>query len=125
MLVLVFLVVAIFLMDYSTVWIVMYLPSAGYWLGTPIGLLQVAFHGFIFFMALLSYYKAVTTPPGTIPMYWKPDGFTEEQLEKAKSIATSKEKSKVRNFKANVPRFCSRCDRFKPPRAHHCSECNV
>jgi len=125
MIVLVFLVSGIFILDYATVWIVMILPAASYWLGTYIGLAQTIFQFFVFGMALYSYFKIVRTPPGKIPMYWKPTDYTDEELEKAKLVSTSKEKSRKSSHKHNTPRYCNACDRFKPPRAHHCSECNV
>ena len=124
MLGLVFFVFSIFIMDYLSVWLIIIIPSSSYWLGTYIGLFQVFIHFFVFFMAIYSYIKIISTPPGNTPNNWRPKGFTDEELEDAKTVSQSKEKSRTRNREHNVPRYCVICNNFKPPRTHHCTECN-
>jgi len=114
----------IIFLTFASVWITVLLPAANYWLGTPLGLIQVMFMIFTFCMTSYSYYVIVTTGPGKIPLHWVPEGFTQEELEEARQLASSQEASRKRNADFSCARFCAKCDQFKPPRAHHCSECD-
>lgn len=60
----------------------------------------------------VSYYRACKTNPGDIPSAWVPkvSGDGEKQ----------EEKSEIGSERI---RWCRRCDRLKPPRAHHCKAC--
>ncbi|KAH7105036.1 zf-DHHC-domain-containing protein [Auriculariales sp. MPI-PUGE-AT-0066] len=56
-----------------------------------------------------NYYLCVKTDPGRVPEGWRPDLSSGEQFEVKRFIGT--------------PRYCTKCDQYKPPRAHHCSQC--
>ncbi|KAJ2774691.1 Palmitoyltransferase [Coemansia nantahalensis] len=57
-----------------------------------------------------NYYCAVTVPPGAVPLGWEPP----------------REGANVYELKRDTlrPRYCRICKGFKPPRAHHCSDCD-
>ncbi|KAL7746777.1 Palmitoyltransferase [Sorochytrium milnesiophthora] len=57
----------------------------------------------------ISYYKACTTDPGTVPKDWVPPEDANAVVEMKKST--------------NKPRYCRTCICYKPPRSHHCSTC--
>ena len=57
----------------------------------------------LFFLMLLSFFKAMITNPGLVPPLW---GFY---------IGDSESKRR---------RYCLMCHVFKPERCHHCSTCN-
>eukprot|EP00438_Fugacium_kawagutii_P020629 Skav223012 [mRNA] locus=scaffold1422:77970:78995:+ [translate_table: standard] len=76
----------------------------------------VIFHK-CFGLSLISYVKGVVTSPGCIPDSWKPG-----------SVAEGKIVNLVRERKRSGElRFCSREMKYKPDRAHYCSnlQCNV
>ena len=123
--VLVAIVTFIFLFTYGSVWYIVLLDDTSYWLGSFFGNVQILLQLSVFSMALYSYYVALTTPPGKIPPNWVPDGYTQEELEEAKQAAFSKENNRKRNIELSAARYCDRCQNFKPPRAHHCSECKM
>ncbi|KAH8102412.1 zf-DHHC-domain-containing protein [Cristinia sonorae] len=56
-----------------------------------------------------NYYLCVVTDPGSVPKHWKPDTQDEEGYEVKKLT--------------RGPRYCRTCESYKPPRAHHCSQC--
>lgn len=58
----------------------------------------------------ISYARACTTSPGSVPKGWSPDAITENNL-------SSDEKVQIRQ------RYCRKCDALKPPRSHHCKIC--
>ena len=57
---------------------------------------------FIYLMAVISHLRCCFTDPGAVPSNatWLPNATEEEKL-----------------------RFCPICNAYKPPRAHHCSQC--
>ncbi|KAJ2158750.1 Palmitoyltransferase [Coemansia sp. RSA 552] len=61
-------------------------------------------------LLLYNYYLAVTVPPGHAPLGWEPprDGANVYELKRD----TLK------------PRYCRQCRGFKPPRTHHCADCD-
>ena len=59
----------------------------------------------ISFLAMFSHARAMTTDPGAVPLEYQPD-----TLLGAES--------------GNKMAMCSRCNGYKPPRAHHCSQCD-
>lgn len=54
----------------------------------------------------ICYLRACFTDPGRVPSEWKPDAVVADQQELARK-----------------PRWCRKCNAFKPPRAHHCKTC--
>lgn len=54
----------------------------------------------------ICYLRACFTDPGRVPSEWKPDAVAADQQELARK-----------------PRWCRKCNAFKPPRAHHCKTC--
>ncbi|KAJ1865834.1 Palmitoyltransferase [Coemansia sp. RSA 989] len=61
-------------------------------------------------LLLYNYYLAVTVPPGHVPLGWEPprDGANVYELKR----------DTLR------PRYCRLCKGFKPPRTHHCADCD-
>ena len=90
-------VVHIIMLIYST-FVLCYMPAVGLGLTSPE---SISFH-IITGLALVSYYRGVTTNPGNIP----------ETPEWEKDNATKKQEGL---------RFCSREKKYKPERTHYCS----
>ncbi|KAF9778223.1 zf-DHHC-domain-containing protein [Thelephora terrestris] len=57
-----------------------------------------------------NYYLCIVTDPGRVPPQWEPDVSDKQGFEV----------NRVGN-----PRYCRKCKRYKPPRAHHCKDCKV
>jgi len=77
-------------------------------IGDP-GKLAVATLGvFLLLNTLYNYGKSILTDPGCPPLY---DKYRAEADANAEELAEG------------PPRQCRRCNRLKPPRAHHCSVC--
>lgn len=77
---------------------------------------------------LISYVKSIVTNPGYVPKDWKPEA-TEAELKEAIEIEKERRKIHRRNrtlssLNPEKIRFCFHCKAFKPPRAHHCGDCN-
>jgi hypothetical protein len=66
-------------------------------------MIMLAFFHFLFFMLLWSFFQAMTTDPGQVPVFW---GF---------HLGDPENKRR---------RYCLMCNVFKPERCHHCSACN-
>ncbi|OAD02964.1 hypothetical protein MUCCIDRAFT_142897 [Mucor lusitanicus CBS 277.49] len=60
----------------------------------------------------VNYYLACTTDPGHTPEGWEPPF----------SVLNPEEDTVIR-VGITGPRFCKKCDAYKPPRAHHCKHC--
>ena len=56
-------------------------------------------------LAVTSHMRTMLTDPGAVPVGYSPEHLLHE--ERGESLP-----------------MCSRCNGFKPPRAHHCSQCN-
>ena len=69
-------------------------------------------HGasFLVGMLLWNYWLCVLIDPGRVPEGWQPDVRSEQGYE-VKPLT-------------GAPRFCRTCAKYKPPRAHHCKQCN-
>jgi len=75
------------------------------------GVSNLAFASAIVCLILTSYYKSIFTPPGYVPVGWKPD--LESGLESVTDGAA-----------APLVRFCQKCSAPKPDRSHHCRVCD-
>ena len=60
-------------------------------------------YNFLFLMLVWSFFQAMTTDPGQVPVFW---GF---------HLGDNENKRR---------RYCLMCNVFKPERCHHCSACN-
>ncbi|ETW87155.1 hypothetical protein HETIRDRAFT_166687 [Heterobasidion irregulare TC 32-1] len=60
-------------------------------------------------LLLWNYWKCVVSDPGSVPDRWQPDTASLEGYEVKKLTGG--------------PRFCRACNKYKPPRAHHCKTC--
>ena len=76
------------------------------WLGATANyyMLKISFVG-ISFLAMLSHATTMTTDPGVVPLEYQPD-----------SLLAAEQGAKMP--------MCTRCNGFKPQRAHHCSQCD-
>ena len=59
----------------------------------------------ISFLAMISHCRTMLTDPGAVPHEYQPNTL-------------------LANEQGNSLAMCSRCNGFKPPRAHHCSQCD-
>ncbi|KAI0033963.1 zf-DHHC-domain-containing protein [Vararia minispora EC-137] len=83
-------------------------PWYGRALSIPLLTLLVPFNTLVGLL-LWNYWLCVTTNPGTVPDGWAPDTDALEGYE-------------VKKLTGN-PRYCRTCNKYKPPRAHHCKTC--
>jgi hypothetical protein len=75
------------------------------WYGwTAPAALHYGVFGTLSLLAMSSHLTAMTTDPGAVPLQCPPPPLSEEGRA--------------------MPPMCHRCDGYKPPRAHHCSQCN-
>ena len=88
---LVFVVSCIVAMAYISVWIVCVVPHADIFFNNILGLFKLAFMSSILGMLILSYYRAITTPPGVVPRGWIPEGASEDELQAAIEVTRALE----------------------------------
>lgn len=69
-------------------------------------------------MLLWSYFAAVTTDPGRVPPGWHP--FEDEATARSELDRLSELDYAFDRRDPRRPRFCKRCQAWKPERAHHC-----
>lgn len=70
-------------------------------------------------MCLWSYFAAVSTDPGRVPAGWHP--FADEQQARAELERMSYSNYYFDRRDPRRPRYCKRCQAWKPERSHHCS----
>ena len=91
---LVWVVSGIMLFIYCSVFVVCIVPHADFFFGTVLGYLKLTVMSSILGMIGLSYYRAITTPPGRVPRGWRPpdidDEEAEETIEKFKALDSNK-----------------------------------
>ena len=76
------------------------------WLGqTANGLMIQGSFVFISVLAMLSHARTMTTDPGAVPLEYQPSSLLADE-------------------RGDKLPMCSRCNGYKPPRAHHCSQCD-
>lgn len=92
---------------------------------TPI---LTAMTSFLVGMLFWNYHLCVVTDPGRVPDSWVcthkiilPSYNTE--LNPQHPDPDSNDGYEVKKLTGN-PRFCRTCEKYKPPRAHHCKQCN-
>lgn len=122
--VLVYIVVGYIIFAYSSNWLINVLPFSQEWFHTPTGILKVLVLKFLLVMTLVNYFYCITTAPGVPPAGWIPPSATQEELEEAKRVASQKPHRR-HELQYKPCRYCVRCDSFKPPRTHHCSDCRM
>ena len=78
------------------------------WLGdtTKYNLLKTSFIS-ISFLAMASHARTMLTDPGAVPLEYQPNTLLAAEQGDSNKLS-----------------MCSRCNGFKPPRAHHCSQCD-
>ncbi|KAJ1844775.1 Palmitoyltransferase [Coemansia sp. RSA 2703] len=76
---------------------------------TPKTLLVLGAFNFLLHLLYYNYYLAVTVPPGHVPLGWEPPRTGANVYELKRDT--------------QKPRYCRMCRAFKPPRTHHCVEC--
>ncbi|KAJ1935140.1 Palmitoyltransferase, partial [Kickxella alabastrina] len=76
---------------------------------TPKSLLVLGAFNFMLLLLYYNYYLAVTVAPGHVPLGWEPPRTGANVYELKRDT--------------HKPRYCRQCRAFKPPRAHHCTDC--
>jgi palmitoyltransferase ZDHHC6 len=76
-----------------------------------------------------NYFMSVVTDPGGVPHSWvrsSPDECVVSVLTVLLSFITQKPEGDDYEVKklTGGPRYCRSCEKFKPPRAHHCRQCH-
>jgi palmitoyltransferase len=88
------------------------------WWTTAFGLANTIIFNFIVLMIVVSWGRTIFSDPGYNSPGWVPNA-TQQEMEDAKKPA----KKRIR-FDFDSARWCPHCKEFKPPRTHHCRECN-
>lgn len=103
---------------WATFWVGYVVPWA-LW-SSILGCIHILFFNIVVFMTYYCYNKTVNTPPGFVPAGWVPPGISEAELQEAKQNTRKPNKREL--IHPNAPRWCAPCQKFKPPRSHHCKE---
>ena len=80
---------------------------------------QTIFFNIIIAFVWITYYRCIFTPPGSPPPSWEPPA-----LSGAGDAEEGSGRPEDRKMVASTARWCKKCERPKPPRAHHCRTCN-
>ncbi|KAH8151369.1 uncharacterized protein LAJ45_04571 [Morchella importuna] len=67
----------------------------------------------------ISYYRSITTHPGSPPKDWAPPVHDGEDAEEGRGRAEE------RRLVVGTGKWCRKCMGYRPVRAHHCRTCNV
>jgi len=95
------------------------------WLGLTrlVGFIDALISNYLIFQLFYNYLLSVVTDPGRVPNNWKPDNLNEEQMKEIQEMTTKGSKDSDSNSTFIGVKWCRKCPGWKPPRAHHCSEC--
>jgi len=114
----------------ASAWLCVFIPWR--WWMSPMGLLHMAFAHTLLGLTVYCYRATVNTCPGRVPAGWIPPGVSAEELQKVilheeehQRIKRRRGSTRPRVWAKGALRYCTKCQEFKPPRAHHCSECGV
>eukprot|EP01089_Gocevia_fonbrunei_P006979 TRINITY_DN17993_c0_g1_i1.p1 TRINITY_DN17993_c0_g1~~TRINITY_DN17993_c0_g1_i1.p1 ORF type:complete len:331 (-),score=21.79 TRINITY_DN17993_c0_g1_i1:28-915(-) len=98
------------------------------WWKTRSGLIQVILSHFMLIFVLVHFLKTNQTDPGRVTRGWKPNYATQEEMNRAIEQEELNSQKRCRSRRVimgvNTVRYCVKCKDFKPPRTHHCSDCN-
>ena len=86
----------------------------------PLSLQEISRFNILVLCIWICYYKACYTDPGNTYQYLDGDG---QEIGKTKGGQEEDESESERNGTTTRNRWCRKCDRSKPPRAHHCKSC--
>ncbi|XP_065186626.1 palmitoyltransferase ZDHHC6-like [Sycon ciliatum] len=92
--------VTIFLVGFIFYWSLVALSINWSWRTTSGAVHYILFLSNVFFLCI-NYFHAMQHGPGFVPLGWKPKNAKDEKM----------------------LQFCTACQGFKPPRAHHCRSC--
>lgn len=84
-----------------------------------LGVLVVLGYSLLIFMLVWSYFACVTTDAGRVPSGWHP--FSDEQQARIELERMAYSDYYFDRRDPRRPRYCKRCQAWKPERSHHCS----
>ncbi|EYC43858.1 hypothetical protein Y032_0479g2229 [Ancylostoma ceylanicum] len=109
-----------------TIWMVMPVFGESIW-----GALHIAFFNTLIFMTLFSHARTMLTDPGVVPIL--KNGTFHDRNAQLNLLSSSSEDDSPSDREAMMLRsrsgaaadwtMCTRCESFRPPRAHHCRVC--
>jgi len=118
---------AVIYADYVIIkWVVLQTMQDSAW-----GIVNIAVYNSIVLLLFISHSRAVFSDPGIVPLPSHPIDFSDEHQQ------TSKNKKGNKNSSNSIPSglmtnqtppdedwtICTRCEMYRPPRAHHCRIC--
>lgn len=118
---------AVIYADYVIIkWVVLQTMQDSAW-----GIVNIAVYNSIVLLLFISHSRAVFSDPGIVPLPSHPIDFSDEHQQ------TSKNKKGNKNSSNTIPSglmtnqtppdedwtICTRCEMYRPPRAHHCRIC--
>jgi palmitoyltransferase ZDHHC6 len=102
---------------YVNIW-----PYKEHFLTSWWGLTKLCAFVFLLVNLLTNYWLAIRTEPGHVPLDWKPSGMSDVELARCRKESIARGRGKSHSLKA---RWCGVCKHWKPPRTHHCSDCQT
>jgi len=91
-----------------------------------IGFIDFILLNYLIGQLFYNYVLAIITDPGSVPKKWKPENIDEEKLKQIQEMSHKGYKEVPKDFNSITSvKWCRKCPQhhWKPPRAHHCSEC--
>lgn len=129
--IMILLVLAVVGFTYYAVVVINYLPAvlAGGANSCSSFATLIIFH-LLMAMLLWSYFSAVLTDPGTVPLNWRPNVDEESGgslvlngFDFGKGRLSLPQPGILEDSGNLTIRYCRKCKQLKPPRCHHCSAC--